>query len=249
MQVMRLPCAAATCAPTLSGRAPPSSRGDCGARPQQPALAGSLVWRVPGGRRDLLPAADAARSTLHQTRRSACACKRQRPPPTPQLSRCAPRALCSCGLGLPAAAVKQPPRRCVLPAPNPNNARMPWHTLGNHPTGTPRGAPDSQTKHCIDGLHGNALAVGALLVASARSALGAPARLTSSVFWIAKRMISQPYCRWVGCAWWGPRGTCGGSSAAPCTTHSFVLCLPAGPARRPLYRPPACKQLPLGRCC
>jgi hypothetical protein len=66
--------------------------------------------------------------------------------------------------------------------------------------GTPRGAPDSQTKHCIDGLHGNALAVGALLVASARSALGAPSRLTRSVFWIAKRMISQPYCRWV------PRG-------------------------------------------
>lgn len=63
--------------------------------------------------------------------------------------------------------------------------------------GTPRGAPDSQIKHCIDGLHGNALAVGALLVASARSALGAPSRLTSSVFWIAKRMISQPYCRWV----------------------------------------------------
>lgn len=61
--------------------------------------------------------------------------------------------------------------------------------------GTPRGAPDSQIKHCIDGLHGNALAVGALLVASARSALGAPSRLTSSVFWIAKRMISQPYCR------------------------------------------------------
>eukprot|EP00882_Tetradesmus_deserticola_P027407 GHRQ01030324.1.p1 GENE.GHRQ01030324.1~~GHRQ01030324.1.p1 ORF type:complete len:595 (+),score=233.39 GHRQ01030324.1:221-1786(+) len=64
--------------------------------------------------------------------------------------------------------------------------------------GTPRGAPDSQTKHCIDGLHGNALAVGALLVASARSALGAPSRLTRSVFWIAKRMISQPYC---SCPW------------------------------------------------
>jgi hypothetical protein len=63
------------------------------------------------------------------------------------------------------------------------------------PAGTPRGAPDSQIKHCIDGLHGNALAVAALLVASARSALGAPSRLTSSVFWIAKRMISQPYCR------------------------------------------------------
>jgi hypothetical protein len=62
--------------------------------------------------------------------------------------------------------------------------------------GTPRGAPDSQTKHCIDGLHGNALAVGGLLVASARSALGAPSRLTRSVFWIAKRMISQPYCRY-----------------------------------------------------
>jgi hypothetical protein len=61
--------------------------------------------------------------------------------------------------------------------------------------GTPRGAPDSQIKHCIDGLHGNALAVAALLVASARSALGAPSRLTSSVFWIAKRMIIQPYCR------------------------------------------------------
>lgn len=61
--------------------------------------------------------------------------------------------------------------------------------------GTPRGAPDSQIKHCIDGLHGNALAVAALLVAPARSALGAPSRLTSSVFWIAKRMISQPYCR------------------------------------------------------
>ncbi|KAF8072444.1 hypothetical protein HT031_000103 [Scenedesmus sp. PABB004] len=64
--------------------------------------------------------------------------------------------------------------------------------------GTPRGAPDSQTKHCIDGLHGNALAVGALLVAAARSALGAPSRLTRSVFWIAKRMISQPYC---SCPW------------------------------------------------
>eukprot|EP00775_Hariotina_reticulata_P011788 gene11788-11933_t len=62
--------------------------------------------------------------------------------------------------------------------------------------GTPRGAPDSQTKHCIDGLHGNALAVGGLLVAAARSALGAPSRLTRSVFWIAKRMISQPYCRY-----------------------------------------------------
>jgi hypothetical protein len=82
--------------------------------------------------------------------------------------------------------------------------------MHNQPlAGTPRGAPDSQTKHCIDGLHGNALAVGALLVASARSALGAPARLTSSVFWIAKRMVSQPYCRCVvACARVCPR-VCG----------------------------------------
>jgi hypothetical protein len=59
------------------------------------------------------------------------------------------------------------------------------------PAGTPRAAPDSQSRHAVDALHGAALAVASLLVASARSALGVPSRLPRSAFWIAKRMILQ----------------------------------------------------------
>jgi hypothetical protein len=69
---------------------------------------------------------------------------------------------------------------------------------GPRPPGTPRAAPDSQSRHAVDALHGAALAVGALLMASARSALGVPSRLPRSAFWIAKRMILQ-----VGAAWFG----------------------------------------------
>ena len=60
--------------------------------------------------------------------------------------------------------------------------------------GTPRAAPDSQTRHAVDALHGAALAVGALLVAGARGALGVPSRLPRSAFWVAKRMVLQPCC-------------------------------------------------------
>jgi hypothetical protein len=68
------------------------------------------------------------------------------------------------------------------------------------PPGTPRAAPDRPTTHCIDTLHGHTLGMAALLVAAARTPLGVPSRLPFSAYWIAKRLILQPYCRWVGCS-------------------------------------------------
>jgi hypothetical protein len=82
----------------------------------------------------------------------------------------------------------------ALSTPNPARAPAPFrpHPIRTAATpGTPRAAPDSQSRHAVDALHGAALAVGALLMASARSALGVPSRLPRSAFWIAKRMILQ----------------------------------------------------------
>lgn len=193
----------------LAGCASPSCCCGGGSSAEQPAPPGSAVWREPGGCRDILSAADAACGTLHQTRPSVIP---RRQHSQQHWHRCdsfpyhsarhAALQVAGVRLGSPDLATvnKLPGLFCydfcvhgILCWPA-CESRLEF-CRGPVPAGTPRGAPDSQIKHCIDGLHGNALAVGALLVASARSALGAPSRLTSSVFWIAKRMISQPYCR------------------------------------------------------
>jgi hypothetical protein len=84
------------------------------------------------------------------------------------------------------------PRTCHCRSKTASPSKDSHAPVGQAP-GTPRGQVDSQTKTCMNSMHGYALAVAALLVAAAKLPLGVPSRLPLSAFWIAKRLVCTPH--------------------------------------------------------